>query len=558
MSRTSLPGVSDRRKRMLERRLKRFGAGNTAPASPTDTTVPRRSRIGRAPRKPAQTTAPKNGTGQKKRSILDTISQAANKMKKIAGFDYSAGVRQQLHGLYHLVQDRGLYIGPEKGIQFDLLKTLPLNDNESESVSIYKESYNANLLLTFLVGLVNKGTMIAFGPPGAGKTTTAEIVGHFMYNQSMNDIFDATIYGNPELTREEMIARLHTGKLMLGQEEVIEREFTKSSVKLLDEINRIPPGTLSSLYQTIDRGLAKYYEKVIRLKDGPIYATANAPDSGNWPLPPPVKDRFDLAIVANEMNPTFIEHFDNRGNENLGGSLDDLLKIPKQLQLGPTSLKAVREKISEVEIDREAMNQLIFFICEMNYCDQAGIDLAGKTKANAMTVKPGRSLCSKCHYKEGICSCTQEAISPRSYKAIITYAKALAWWRGKNSVDVEDIKQIIPYTIWHKLTLTEAAKEWDPRYANDKIQFVRDCFEESQKVYQQSESAIPELGKILSSIVKSYNHICRVESNGKMDAQKKTALKDEIEEQLGELQKLDTPAKYAIAVGLKFVYERLI
>jgi len=153
---------------------------------------------------------------------------------------------------------------------------------------------------------------------------------------------------------------------------------------------------------------------------------------------------------------------------------------------------------------------------------------------------------------------TQEAISPRSYKAIVTYTKALAWWRGKDTADVEDVKQIVPYAIWHKLTLTEAAKKWDDRYPNAKVRFVRDCFEQSQEVYEQSKAAVPELGNILSSIVKSYNHICKVESNGGMDAQKKTAVKDEIETHLGELQKLDTPAKYAIAVGLKFVYERLV
>ncbi|MBW3010888.1 AAA family ATPase, partial [Candidatus Woesearchaeota archaeon] len=488
---------------------------------------------------------------EKKKSILDTIANVSQSLKKKIGIDYSADIRKKLHGLYDLIQDRALYIAPEKNIQFGLAKSFPLNDNESENIDIYEKGYNAPLLLSILVGLVEKGTMISFGPPGAGKTTSAEIVGHFIYDQSINNIFNATIYGNPELTREEMIARLHTGKLMHGIEEVIQREFTDSPVKILDEINRIPPGTLSSLYQTIDRGLAKYYEKVIMLKDGPIYATANAPDSGNWPLPPPVRDRFDIAVVAGELNPTFISHLTR------GGSITDRLNIPKELKLEVGSHKIVREAINDVDIESEAMNQLIFFISMMNYCDQAGIDPAYKTKANAMVMKPGRQLCGKCHYKNSICAYTEEAISPRSYKAIVTYAKALAWWRGKKTADVEDIKQIAPYAVWHKLTLTDQAKKKNQQYVNARIEFVKECFEESQKIYNQSKASVPKLGEIISSIVKSYDLICKKDSNGGFSDDEKLKLKAEIEGHFGEIKKLDTIAKWPIAVGLKFVYERI-
>lgn len=540
--------LSDVERRIFERK-KRLQKSRPAavPPAPEPAFIPERPRdeMGRF------TAGPKGE--EKKRQIFGAASSQDGQNR--TGIDYSTGIRKKLQGLYDLIQDRGLYIGPEKGIQYGLEKTFPMNDNESENISLYSESYNSTLLLTILSALTNKGTMIFFGPPGAGKTTTSEIVGHFLFDQDMDDIYDATIYGNPELTREEMIARLHTGKLMLGKEEVIPRKFTSSPVKRIDEINRIPPGNLSSLYLGIDAGLAKYYEKVIRFTDGPIYATANAPDSGNWPLPPPVKDRFDLAVVAPEMNPTFLEYLENRGNENLGKSLEDKLKIPKELKLGPGSLKVVRESISEVEIEKDALNRLMFFISEMNYCEQAGIDYENKTKANAMTVKPGNQLCGKCHYSNGICACTEEAISPRSFKAIVTYTKALAWWRGKKTADTEDVKQIIPYAVWHKLSLTDAAKKWDSRYANDRVRFIRDCFDEAQKLYDQS--GIPNLGDIMSSIAKSYSHICEKEANGGLDAEEKRKLKEEIEGHLGDLKNLDAISKIPIAVGLKFVYERI-
>ena len=75
----------------------------------------------------------------------------------------------------------------------------------------------------------------------------------------------------------------------------------------MDEVNRLPPAKLSILYQIVDRGMTKYGSEVHKVSEGPLFATANAPDSGNFPLPLPFRDRFDIGVIATELNPQYIQ-----------------------------------------------------------------------------------------------------------------------------------------------------------------------------------------------------------------------------------------------------------
>ena len=188
---------------------------------------------------------------------------------------------ERLRAIYRIIDERGLFIAPENDLVFSPDKRLAINANGSESVELAKESYNSNLLFALLAGIMKSGTMIFYGPPGAGKTTTSELVGHFLYGMSLDDIQKATIYGHPEQTKEEMIARHDLGEMMAGVEKILKREFMESPVGIIDEMPRLPPGKLSILYQLIDRGFCKVASEVVKRPEGPIYMTSNAADSGS-------------------------------------------------------------------------------------------------------------------------------------------------------------------------------------------------------------------------------------------------------------------------------------
>ncbi len=465
---------------------------------------------------------------------------------------------EKLHGLYNLIEERGLFIAPEEDINFNLQHTKSLRINGEEKIEIFKESYNSNLLLTFLAGIMKQGTLVYFGPPGAGKTTSAEFVGHFLYGQPVEDIQLATIYGHPEQKESTMIARLDVPSLMDGVEQVIKREFVQSPVRIVDEVNRLPPGKLSILYQLIDRGFVKYLGELIKVPEGPTFLTANAADSGNYPIPPPFLDRVDAAVTAVTLNPYFIPHLDERGTVNLNGNLEDRLKIPDEMKIQSGDLESIRKEISGIDIESNVLYNLIFFISEINYCDQAGVEIARKSKSNALFKKPGQGLCGSCHYKspaqgasaaKNICSMTENSISPRTYQAALAYTRALAWWRGKESVDLEDVEAILPYLLWHKIVPTEHAFEKERRFENDRIAMVREMFDTSKRNFAVAKEHIDDYDAIL-------NAVSRVVYKGDKNVNKKD-LKKEILQHIENLQVVDSVAKYPLAMVLAKAFKEL-
>jgi MoxR-like ATPase len=446
--------------------------------------------------------------------------------------------------IYNIIDERGLYIISDNDIMFDSERTLSLNSNGSESIEIGKESYNSTLLFSILCGVL-EGKMILYGPPGAGKTTTSELVGHFIYGMDLDAIQTATIYGHPEQTKEEMIARPHIGELMAGEEVIVKREFMDSPVGIIDEMPRLPPGKLSILYQLVDRGFCKVASEIVRKVPGPIYMTANASDSGSYPVPLPFLDRIDLATVTPHMNPFHIPGFEATEYS------EKLLEIPEEVKINPeTDLEKIREQINNIKIDPEVLYKTMVFISELNYCDLAGETIDKKNKGNLLYKKPSQGLCEKCHYKSfngHICGATDNSISPRTYQSILKYGRALAWWRGKEVVSQEEMKQIIPYTCWHKLDLTKRFLAENQVYINDRISGVKHLYDKSCQISEGMDETLKEYDGAINLISKALD-------GEKIDIKK---LEITVASQIENLQQVDSVTKFALASCLSNLYKTL-
>ncbi|OFW56874.1 MAG: hypothetical protein A2Y75_06840 [Candidatus Solincola sediminis] len=480
---------------------------------------------------------------------------------------------EQLRSVYEAIEESGLYINLNQDVRFREKREIPLNLNETESIILAEEAYNSPLLFALLTSVLRNGTMILYGSPGSGKTTSAEFVGAFVHGalleqtfgegrpdfRVMEAIHEATIHGHQELTEEKMIGRPHLGRLMReGEEQVIPRKFVLSPFRMVDEVNRLTPGRTNNLLEMMDRGFSVYGDSKIYAAEGATFLTANFRDVASSDLTPPFLDRIDVGVFAPTLNPYFLEMAGGGEDRKLTGNEEAYVGHLRQemgLQLRSTDFEAIRAQISQVEVDAEALYILYNFISELNGCALASLDIERKSKGFAWFVKPP-VLCAQvddggasesghmggCHYHntENICYKTENEVSVRAGKTIERYAKALAWFRGRQGAELEDVEAVIPYVLWFKLIPTDRAWIEHPEFMNDRIAMVADLFATSRNHYLKSRRMIKTLDAVLDLYERSLS-----------DRNVDPGL---VIEALISLKGYDSPAKYPIATMLRQVY----
>lgn len=485
-------------------------------------------------------------------------------------------LNQRLREIYAAIEESGLYINLNHDVRFHEKREVPLNLNETETIVLAEESYNSPLLFALLTSVLRNGTMILYGSPGSGKTTSAEFVGAFVHGALLRETFgdgkgdflvmeaihEATIHGHHELTEEKMIGRPHLGKLMRdGEEDVIPRKFMLSPFRMVDEVNRLTPGRTNNLLEMMDRGFSVYGDSKIYAAEGATFLTANFRDIASSDLTPPFLDRIDVGVFAPTLNPYFLEMAQGGEDRKLTGDEEVYvarLREETGVELVGEDFEEMRKEISSVEIEPEARYILFNFISELNGCAIASPDIERKSKGFAWFVKPP-VLCSQvddggspggghlggCHYHntENICFKTENEVSVRAGKTIERYAKAMAWFRGRDTASLEEVEAVVPYVLWFKLIPTDRAWAEHPEFMNDRIALVKDLFATSRNHYLKSRRMI----KTLDGVLELYERALR---NEEVDPEL-------VLEALTSLKNYDSPAKYPIATMLRQVYREI-
>lgn len=438
---------------------------------------------------------------------------------------YEGSQSQLAHKFYDYVQNN-LILSPEQDIKLGRREIINLNDNGLEKLECTEEGYSSCLLFTFLAALLPKSSVLYLGEPGTGKTTVPETVANVLFGIPISKIQEATIYGNPELSNSDMLVYTDLVQLVArGIEIVHPRSFMTSFIRIIDEVNRIPPSKLSILYQVADRGFVTYKNKRIQAPPGPLFATANFKDSGNYDLPRPFIDRFDISLRTSHLNPAYINFVNSKRLKRNDSEKLDLLKIYSE--------------ISRIKWSSDASSRLVYFLSEINYCNFGSRDVERKTKGNLGSKKPGE-LCDECdHYssENSICNKTVEGVSVRTYKSIDKFAKAFAWWLGKSEISSQELRSVLPYVLSHKLTPTKHAE--DPIYANDGIAFIQDIYDKSSASYENAVQNAPIIQNIAQIVMGAY-------ANNEVNF-----TKQEIANMLtNNISKINSPAKFGLAVTL--------
>jgi len=266
-------------------------------------------------------------------------------------------------------------------------------------------------LRLILAAYFSRGHILFEGVPGIAKTlmakTFAAIVGgEFRRVQFTPDMLPADIIGTMVFSQDEGKFRLHRGPIFCH-------------FLLADEINRTPPKTQSALLEAMEeRQVSIEGELNLLPPDFTVFATQNPIEyEGTYPLPEAQLDRFMLRIKVDypQQNEEveIIRRYDKGFDaQNLAAANLTDLGIPERFG-------ELMAEVASIQVRPEILDYIVEIVRRTR--GRRGIALGG---------------------------------SPRASIFLLKGAKALAALSGREFVIPDDVVELVPHVLNHRLILS--------------------------------------------------------------------------------------------------------
>ncbi len=282
-----------------------------------------------------------------------------------------------------------------------------------------------------MIGLLCDGHILIEGVPGVAKTLTAKLIAKiidvdFSRLQFTPDLMPSDVVGTSVFNPKEGDFRFKSGPIF-------------SNIVLIDEINRAPAKTQAALFEVMEERQVTVdgYTHIMGIPFI-VLATQNPIEQeGTYRLPEAQLDRFLFKIDVKY--PTLEEEINiliNQQGKTQNQMLQDIRKI-----LSPIDIQHFRTQIQSVITEPK----LIEFIAR----------IVNETRNN-----PALYL----------------GASPRASLAILKSAKANAAIKGRDFVTPEDIVEMAPHVLRHRIILTPE-KEMEGITADDLIDNILKAIE---------------------------------------------------------------------------------
>jgi MoxR-like ATPase len=261
------------------------------------------------------------------------------------------------------------------------------------------------------VAVVARGHVLLQGPPGLGKTLlsktlAAALGGTYRRVQGTADLMPSDIIGLHVFDASNRHFEFRPGPLF-------------ADVLLVDEINRASPKTQSALLEAMEERQVSIDTHTYALPDQfLVIATQNPVDfEGTYPLPESQLDRFmlriDLSYPAREDEHTILARY---------AALGEKQRAEPEAVVTQQDLQAVRAAVDAVHMAPELINYVL--------------DIAQASRQHA-------------HLTLGL--------STRGALAVLRAARIAAALRGSDFVAPDDVKEMLPLAISHRLALAPEA-----------------------------------------------------------------------------------------------------
>jgi MoxR-like ATPase len=277
------------------------------------------------------------------------------------------------------------------------------------------------LLDRLMTGLLTGGHILLEGPPGLAKTRAVNTLASgvhatFQRIQFTPDLMPGDLTGTDIYDPRESSFRFVKGPLF-------------HEIVLADEINRAPPKVQSALLEAMQEHQITVGDTTRDLPDLFIVMATQNPleQTGTYPLPEAQLDRFLLHVVLDYPSAEDELVILQKDRAQHYGEDEEVMSSP----LHPETVLTARREVAEIHVEEMLEKYIVALIGATRNLSELNSDWHDFLIAGA---------------------------SPRASIALLRAASATAYLRGRDHVIPEDIIEIAPDVIRHRLILGYAAR----------------------------------------------------------------------------------------------------
>lgn len=272
-----------------------------------------------------------------------------------------------------------------------------------------------DMIERLLIGMLTGGHVLVEGLPGLAKTTTIASLAEslnasFHRIQFTPDLLPADVLGTQVYNPKDATFSVKKGPIF-------------ANIILADEINRAPAKVQSAMLEAMQEKQVTIGEETFSLEEPfLVMATQNPVEQeGTYPLPEAQVDRFMLKVT--------IGYPDREAERAILDKVTESIPQAIEAVVTPKMIAEAREIVQHIYMDDKVKDYVL--------------DLVFATRN------------PKDHGLEGF---IEYGASPRATIALTRAAKALAFIKGRAFVTPQDIKDIAPDVLRHRMHITYEAE----------------------------------------------------------------------------------------------------
>jgi hypothetical protein len=235
---------------------------------------------------------------------------------------------------------------------------------------------------------------------------------------------------------------------------------------------------------------AEVLDQIFECPEAAWFLTANDDrGGGTYQVIEALRDRIDVVVQALAFNPRFLGDLLTRIEERVRPEE----VVPRQIVFTEAEIDQVQSDILAVELPTEVRRRVEFFASQFEFCEVAAEQFEYMTKDTArLAGAEWHALTARDTGRDRLkdlgCQ-TTNGLSVRALQTLLLYAKAIAYFRGNHVVELEDVRQVMPFVLHDKLTPDADAPffeaDGNAPFRTDRVGWLRRLFDLSCADYDR-------------------------------------------------------------------------